>query len=219
MKNLFYFIPVFIWATACSQSAPNSNTGGQASGQHSILTDTAGNSLGNSPDGAFRLFKFAKQTDAGTTTDLMLLRLGDLKEIPVATLAPDTTAKDPGMQLKYYWSKDGRYLITNRSVQDSTHKNEVIMFDLQTLEVAQANKGYLMGIEAMHEVVFYYRPLPDRQEVCFYTLADPKYENTRGITAAPAGRLPNIIFDYKEKKARIKAYTTGGTPVNVAVVY
>jgi len=219
MKNLFYFIPVFLWVTACSQSSPNSSAAGQDSSSHSILTDTAGNSLGNSPDGAFRLFKFTKQTDAGTTTDLVLMRLSDLKEIPVTTIIPDTMAMEVSAQPKFFWSKDSKYLITNQSVQDTACQNDVILFDLQTLKVAQRNAGYLFAFEMMNEVVFFYKPMVERQEILFYSLKDPGYERNRAITAAPAGKLPNIIFEYKERKAKVKAFTTGNVPVNVAFQY
>lgn len=214
MKNLFYLIPVFLWIQACSQSTPGANAG-QSANAHSILSDTTGNSLGNSPDGAYRLFKFNRQVGDKSVVDLSLLRLKDLKEISLTTITLDSTNSKP----KFFWSKEGKYLVTDRSMPDSAGKAEVVLFDLQNGVEDQTNVGRLIAFDAMNQVVFYHRAEADRQDICLYYLDNPQFEKRRTIAAVSVGKLPEIIFSYKEKKARVKAFTTENTPVNVPLPY
>ncbi len=214
MKKFFYLIPVFLWIQACSQSTPGANAG-QAANGHSILTDTTGNSLGNSPDGAYRLFKFKRQAGDKSVVDLNLLRLKDLKEFSLTTITLDSSNINP----KFYWSKEGKYLVTDRSIPDSAGKAEVVLFDLQNGVEDQTNPGRLFGFDAMNQVVFYHRAAEDRQNICFYYLNNPQFEKSRGIMAPAVGKLPEISFSYKEKKAKVKAFTTDNTPVNIPLQY
>ena len=206
------FIFSFIWLQACSQS-PAPNAGAQQS--NSILSDTAGTALGNSPDKEYRLFKFNRIAGDHTETNLKILRLKDLQEAMVSSVIIDAPATEP----KFFWSKDSKYLVVDNSVPDSIYKREVLLYNLQELTVAQRNPGALIAFDAMNEVVFFYRTSVERQTICFYDLAKPGVESVRDIIAPPVGKMPTVIFSYKERNVKVKAYTTDNVPVNVVMKY
>ena len=102
---------------------------------------------------------------------------------------------------------------------DSAKQREVVLFDLKNFIIAQRNLGTLIAFDAVNEVVFYYRSLPERQNVYFYDLQNPVGESVREITVPGIGKLPTIVFSYKEKRARVKAITTDDVPMNIAIQY
>lgn len=166
--------------------------------------------MGESPDRAYRLFKFTRQSGDKTVSDLKLLRLNDLKETLVSTLSTEPKA---------YWSSDNRYLITENSQPDSMYGREVVLFDLNNFEMGKKKQGQLVNYDLLHDIVFMYNYDSTRQSIIFFDSRVPEIEQRREILAAPAGKLPNIILEPKEKKARVKAYTTGGAAVNIAIHY
>ena len=213
MKNLLYILPVFIWLQACSQSpAPTSSEAAQSA----ILANSDA-ALGDSYDQAFRLFQFKREVNGKTENVLKVVRLADLKEELVAVLPAegDSTAG----KTKFYWSKDSKYLIAENVMADSAKQREVVLFDLKNFSIAQRNLGTLIAFDAVNEVVFYYRSLPERQNVYFYDLQNPVGESVREITVPGIGKLPTIVFSYKEKRARVKAITTDDVPMNIAIQY
>lgn len=224
MKNLPYSLPAitlakaspfilcFIWLQACSQS-PAPNSAGQQS--NSIIADTSGTFLGNSPDKEYRLFRFNLKKGDQTEAYLKILRLKDLQETLVSTVIIETPTSEP----KFFWSKDSKYLLVDKSMPDSAFKSEVVLFNLPNFAIEQTNPGALIAMDAMNEVVFFYRTTAERQSVCFYALEKPAKESVRDITAPPVGKLPSVIFSYKERKVKVKAYTTDDTPVNIAFLY
>lgn len=206
------FLSVFIWFHACSQSpAPNTST-------TSVLTDSSA-VLGSSPNNAFRLFKSTRQKGDQTETDLKILRMQDMRETLVSTVPLDDPSNEITKGPKFFWSKDSKYLIVDNSMPDSAYKREVVLYSLPDLAVAQRNPGALIGFDAMNEVVFFYRSTDERQSICFYDLKKPSIESVRDVTAAPIGKMPTLIFSYKERKVKVKAYTTDDTPVNFSEEY
>lgn len=225
MKNLFHpsaaltlakaalLFPVFFWLQACAQSpAPNTSAPGQKS---SILNETAV-SLGNSPDEKYRLFKNDRKNGEAIETEFVIVRFQDMKEMLLAKLPSDTSKSN---NPKYYWSKDSTNLLLESAIVDSISNREVVLFNLPTFDVAQRNKGTIIGFDAINQVVFYYRTTAERQSICFIDLKNPKKEFVRDIIAAPSGKLPSLIFSYKERRVKVKAYTTEDTPLNVALLY
>ncbi len=207
MKNLFLLIPVFIWLQACSQS-PSTDVAQQGASQ-STLPDSA-SILDDSPDHAYRLFKSARTVDGQTLTDLKVLRLKDLQQFLVSTMPNES---------KYFWSPDSRYLIAENMVADSAFQRETVFFDLGNLRTEYKKPGALLAFDAADQVVFYYFPEEGRQVISFTYLQNPSVDKRRDIIAPGIGKLPNIILMTKEKKARVKAYTTDNVPVNVMFEY
>lgn len=212
MKYLFLLVPVFIWLEACSQ-APANDADKPA---HSILSDTSGNALGDSPNKAFRLFKFARQEGEKSLVDLKLLRLQDLKETFVSTITVD--AKE-GVGPKFYWSKDSRYLIAENNIQDSLYGRETVLFDLVNFNVGQRKEGRLLNFDQVNDIAFVQRFNPERQIIVFFDLKDADIEHNREVMAPQEGKLPVIILAPLEKKAKVKLYTTGGAAVNISFLY
>ncbi len=216
MKNLLLFLPLFVWLHACSQS-PNSN--GASGKSNSILSDTSGNTLGNSPDGQYRLFKFARKEGDKAVIDLKLLRLRDLSEALVSTLPAEDEFKVLAPYPRFYWSKDSGYLVTENSITDSVYKRETVLFDLMNFSMGKRKQGNLLGFDGVNDVAFVYRQSTERQIVCLFTVSFPEEENIREVLAAPSGRLPIVIVAPLQKSAKVKAYMPDGVPVNFAIHY
>lgn len=212
-------LPVFLWLHACSQTpTPSGNT--PAAGKTSLLTDTTNAAvLGNSFNNAYRLFKSTRQDGDQSVTDLVLLRLQDMKETLVSTVPTEVQAPLPNPP-KFFWSQDSKYLMVENRLADSTGTTrEVVLFDLATLSIIQRHPGALVAFDQINEMVIYYRSDVERQSICYFNLRKPEVEKVRDIIAPPTGKLPAIIFVYKEKKARVKAYTTDDAPVNIILEY
>lgn len=219
MKNLFNTLPAltfasvgtflfaFICFSACSQSPSPTAV---ASTKTSVLTDSS-TVLSVSLNEEYRLFK-SKSGQAQTR--LVVLRLSDMKEILVSS-----TPADAQTEPKFFWSQDSRNLITENATPDSSSKSEVMLIDLTKMTVAQRNPGALLAFDQINNEVLFYRSTPERQSICFYNLGNPGKESVRDIIAPPVGKLPMVIFDYKGRKARVKAFTSENTPVNVILPY
>ncbi|MBC7774563.1 MAG: hypothetical protein H7246_03925 [Phycisphaerae bacterium] len=216
MKNLLLFLPLFVWLHACSQS-PNSN--GTSGKSNSILTDTSGASLGDSPSSQYRLFKFTRKDGERTVIDLKLLRLSDLSEAFVSTLPAEDEFKVLAPYPRYYWSNDSRYLVTENATTDSIYKRETVLFDLVTFSMGKRKLGNLLGFDNVNDVAFLYRQSPERQSVCYFNLKFSGEENVREIMVEPSGRLPIVIIAPLEKRAKVKVYMPDGVPVNFAILY
>jgi hypothetical protein len=210
MKYLLLLVPVFIWLEACSQS-PDKDAAKQSK---SILTDTSGNALGDSPNKAFRLFKFTHQEGDKSMVDLKLLRLQDLQETLVSTITVEA-----GGAPKVYWSKDSRYLITENNVQDSLYGREMVLFDLVNFNVAKRKAGRLINFDTVNDIAFIQRYNTERQIICFFDVKDAELEHRREVLAPQEGKLPVILFVPLERKAKVKLYTTGGAAVNISFLY
>lgn len=206
-KASFFLLPLFVWLQACSQSpAPNA----EEKPAYSILNDSSGVALGDSPNREYRLFKFAGKTGETTETILKVLRLKDLQETTVATLRTDP---------KFYWSSDSRYLITENSVPDSIYQREVVVFNLKNFEMERRKQGILLNYDLLNDVAFLYRYTEERQIICFFYPKSANMEQYREILVPQDGKVPSMILSPKERKAKVKAYTTGGVPMNVAFQY
>jgi len=215
MKNLLLLLPVFLWLHACSQApAPNS-----ADKSHSVLTDTTGIVLGDSPGKEYRLFKFTRQDGELTKIDLKVLRLSDLKEALVSTLPAEDDLKVMAQYPRYYWSKDSKFLVTENSINDSIYNREMVLFDLTSFSMGKRKDGNLLGYDHVNDVAFLYRETPERQGVCYFPTASPEKELIQEILISPSGRLPTVIIVPLEKKAKVKAYMTDGVPVNFLIQY
>ncbi|MDO8367300.1 MAG: hypothetical protein Q7T20_10910 [Saprospiraceae bacterium] len=215
MKNLLLLLPVFLWLQACSQSpAPNA-----ADKSHSVLTDTTGIVLGDSPGKEFRLFKFTRIDGDQTKMDLKLLRLSDLKEALVCTLPAEDDLKVMAPYPRYYWSNDSKFLVTENSINDSIYKREMVIFDLTSFSVGKRKDGNLLGFDPMNDVAFLYRETPERQGICYFPIAFPEKELVQEVLIGPSGRLPTVIIVPREKRAKVKAYMTDGVPVNFVIQY
>lgn len=215
MKYLLLLLPVFIWLEACSQS-PDKDAAVNHS--NSILTDTSGNALGDSPNKAFRLFKFTHKEGGKSMVDLKLLRLQDLKETLVSTIAVEDSVKTGGGP-KFYWSKDSRYLIAENNVQDSVYGRETVLFDLVNFNVAKRKEGKLLNFDQVNDIAFVQRYNAERQIICFFDVKTPDAENTREALVPQEGKLPVVILAPLERKAKVKVYTTGGVPMNFSFTY
>ena len=197
----------FICVSACSQSPSSTAT---ASPKTSVLTDSS-TVLSASLNEEYRLFK---SKGGQAQTRLVVLRLSDMKE----TLVSSTPA-DAQNEPKFFWSQDSRNLIAENATPDSISKSEVVLFDLTKMTVAQRNPGALLAFDQINNEVLFYRSAPERQSICFYNLGNPSKESVRDIIAPPVGKLPTVTFVYKERKARVKAFTSENTPVNVILPY
>ncbi len=216
MKNLLLFLPVFIWFQACSQS-PNPVAADKSA--TTILNDTTGKSLGNSPDGGYRLFKFPRQVGDQTVTELKLLQFKDMQETTVGTITPDALTKAGRTDPRVYWSKDGHFLITENIVPDSSFDHEVVLFSLQNFKIQEKKPGALLGFDLVNDIAFFYLPTAERQQIRFFEVKNPGFVQQREIIAPPSGKLPILILAPTEKKAKVKAYTTDGVPINVSIQY
>jgi len=214
MKNLLFLLPGFLWLQACSQSTPNS-----ADKSHSVLTDTTGIVLGDSPAKEYRLFKFTRQDGEQTKIDLKILRLSDLKEALVCTLPAEDDLKVMAPYPRYYWSKDSRFLVTENSINDSIYKREMVLFDLKNFSMGKRKEGNLLGFDPVNDYVFLYRETPERQGVCYFPATLPEKELVQEILIAPSGRLPTVIVVPLEKRAKVKAYMQDSVPVNFVIQY
>ncbi len=222
MKNLFNALPAltftrvgtilfaFICVSACSQSPSPTAT---VSTKTSVLTDSS-TVLGASLNEEYRLFKSKGQNGGLAQTNLVVLRLSDMQEVLVSSIPADNQTEP-----KFFWSQDSRNLIAENATPDSTTKSEVVLFDLTKMAVAQRNPGALLAFDQINNEVLFYRSSPERQSICFYSLETPDKESVRDIIAPPVGKLPTVIFVYKERKARVKAYTSENTPVNFILPY
>jgi len=214
MKNLLLLLLGFLWLQACSQSTPNSTDK-----SHSVLTDTTGSVLGDSPGGEYRLFKFPRQDGDQTKMDLKVLRLSDLKEAFVSTLPAEDDLKVMALYPRYYWSKDSRFLVTENSINDSIYKREMVLFDLKNFSMGKRKNGNLLGFDPVNDYAFLYRETPERQAVAYFPVTLPEQEMVQEILIAPSGRLPTVIIVPLEKKAKIKAYMPDGVPLNFVINY
>lgn len=206
MKNLLLFLPVFIWLQACSQ-APGSE--GSTAKSSDAMPDAA-SILGDSPDHAYRLFKSVRTVNGQSVTDLKVLRLQDLQQTLVSTMPNDS---------KYFVSADSKYLIAENSVPDSSFKREVVVFDLPAFSTAYRKPGNLLGFDLNNQMVFFHRTEPTQQFIVFFNLDTPTGENQRAISAPPVEKLPSIILSPKDRRVKVKIYTTDNVPVNVAFNY
>jgi len=206
MKNLLLVLPVFIWLQACSQ-APGSE--GSTAKSTDTLPDSA-SILGDSPDHAFRLFKSVRTVNGQSVTDLKVLRLQDLQQALVATMPSDA---------KYFVSADSKFLIAENSVPDSSFKREIVVFDLLAFSAAYRKPGNLLGFDVNNQMVFFHRTEPTQQFIVFFHLDTPTGENQRAVSAPPVEKLPSIILSPKDRRVKVKIYTTDNVPVNIAFNY
>ena len=206
-KAGLFLLPIFIWLQACSQ-APAPASADQQS--NSILSDTSGVVISDSPDGNYRLFKYTRKVGEQTETDLRILRLKDLKGALVSTLRTEPKA---------YWSSDSKDLITENSVPDSVYQREVVIYSVGTFEIYRRKQGQLINYDLVNNVVFMYTYDSTRQTITAFRVDNTDSEKRQEIVAPPAGRIPIAILAPLEKKAKIKAYTTGGAAVNIAFNY
>ncbi|MCC7465736.1 MAG: hypothetical protein IT261_05680 [Saprospiraceae bacterium] len=205
MKHLFLFFLGFIVLQSCANNP--SGSGSNASSSGPAMPSDSSAYLGDSPDGRFRAFKSKEANGTG----LNLVNLSDLKTYQVAVSADSIP--------KLFWSKDKRYLITNKATPDSTHKAEAMVYDLYKMETARTYPGELITFDLLHEVIFFHTAETTRQSVNFVYLNNPNFVTPRDVIAVPIGKLPSMILMPKDRQARVKAFTTDDTPVNFIIHY
>ena len=205
MKHLFLFFLGFIVLQSCANNPSGGN--GNASSSGPAMPSDSSAYLSDSPDGRFRAYK-TKETGG---TGLNLVHLSDLKTYQIAVSADSIP--------KVFWSKDKRYLITNNATPDSTHKAEVLVYDLYKMEKARTYAGELITFDLLNEVLFFHTTETTRQSVNFVYLNNPEFVTPRDVIAVPIGKLPAMILMPKDRQARVKAYTTDDTPVNFIIHY
>ena len=203
--KVFFYTSAFVCALIACSNPANSGNAGKAS--DSILTDTSGVSLGNSPDGAYRLFK--SPLPAGGNA-IKLLRLSDMKQTQVAT-----SAKDP----KFYWSSDSRYLMADNDAPDSTYKQQVVFFNLINFRMEAPKNGQMLAYDQINNMLFLYRYTAERQLIVYFHLSTMDQELQREIITPPGDKIPSAILHPAQRSAKVKAYMTDGVPVNIGFNY
>lgn len=207
MKVLFYALMLLLGQQACS-NAPTPASGNGAKASDSILTDTSGVALGNSPNGAFRLFK--TQLPSGENA-LKVLRLKDLYQALVATSKKDQ---------KFYWSKDSRYLIADNDAPDTAaYKQQVVFFNLFNFQIEALKNGQLIGFDPLNDMTFLYRYTNERQQIVYFDLNKYEQETQREILTPPGDKVPSSVVHPKERMIKVKAYMSDGVPVNIGFNY
>lgn len=208
MKNtLLLFAALLCWQ-ACSQSSGNdSRTPGNM--PTSELPDSSA-ILSDSPDHSFRLFTSASSNGDQNQRDLKVLRLKDLQSFLVAT---------PPADAKHFWSADARFLVAENLTPDSTYKRELVLFGLDNLDFRDRSPGAILAFDAANEIVFYTTSDSNSQIISFYELKRPEIKKQRFISVAAGSKLPQIILNISERKARVKAYGPDDVPVNISFLY
>ena len=207
MKNTFIVLTALICWQACSQSPNTDRTPGNM--PTSEMPDSSP-ILGDSPDHSFRLFTSARSGGDPSLRDLKVLRLADLQSFTVST---------PPAEAKYFWSFDSRFLVAENTTPDSSFKREVIVFGLDKLDFRDRAPGALLAFDEANQIVFYTTPDPNSQIISFYDLKRPEIKKQRFISVAAGSKLPQLILQVTERKARVKAYGPDDVPVNVTFSY
>jgi len=206
MKNTLLLLASFLCWQACSQSPNNDRSPGN---MPTALPDSA-SILGDSPDHSFRLFTSKNSRGDQNLDDLKVLRLADLQSFVVST---------PPANAKYFWSVDSRFLVAENSTPDSSFKREVLVFGLDQLDFRDRSPGALLAFDASNQIVFYTTSDSSSQIISFYELKRPEIKKQRFISVTAGNKLPQLILNINERKARVKAYGPDDVPVNISFLY
>lgn len=208
MKFQHFLLFGLVWLQSCTSSPSTPGASAQTAEPSAISGE--GVVLGDSPDHAFRLFKMQRSVNGQPESYLKVVRLSDLKEAEVSRM---------GAEPKFYWSSQNAHLIAEHAPADSAGRSNTIIFDLYNFKVAQKKYMPLVAFDYVNDIIFNYRYTDDRQTLCFYTPSRPDEERSRDLIMPPAGKNPVVTLNIKERKARVKAYTTGGVPSNFEIKY